>query len=68
MLFDWPLPRPVDWLEIVDQPQTDAELQALRRCVRRGSPYGDADWVARTAKALGLEFTLRQRGRPKQDG
>ena len=31
ILSDWPLPRPSDWLEIVNQPQSEAELDALRR-------------------------------------
>jgi len=28
--------------------------------------YGDDDWQATTAKELGLEHTLRQRGRPRK--
>jgi putative transposase len=66
LLSDWPLPRPSNWLELVNQPQTDAELQALRRCVNRGTPFGDPDWAASTAKMLGLESTLRDRGRPRR--
>jgi putative transposase len=65
ILSPWPLPRPTDWLEIVNQPQTEAELEALRRCVTRGCPLGGPDWVARTAKQLALESTLRPRGRPR---
>ncbi len=67
LLSSWPLPRPVDWLEIVNQPQSEAELDALRRCVHRGSPYGSADWTAETAKRLRIESTLRGRGRPKKE-
>lgn len=62
----WPLPRPADWLEIVNQPQSDAELQTIRHCVNRGSPLGDANWVVKTAEQLGLESTLRRCGRPRQ--
>jgi putative transposase len=65
-LADWPLARPADWLAIVNQPQSEAELQALRRCVNRGCPLGDDAWVATTAKTLQLEFSLRRRGRPKR--
>ncbi len=60
----WPLPRPADWLQIVNQPQTEAEVAALRCCVNRGRPFGDPDWVTDTAKRLGLESTIRPRGRP----
>jgi putative transposase len=66
LLSAWPLPRPVDWLEIVNRPQSEEELEALRRCVTRGCPFGSADWVAATARWLGLESTLRQRGRPRR--
>ncbi len=66
ILSTWPLPRPADWMHIVNQPQSEAELEALRRCVNRGRPFGDPAWVADTAKRLGLEWTLRPRGRPKK--
>ncbi len=67
ILSPWPLPRPADWLRLVNQPQSEAELDALRRCVRRGSPFGGPAWVIRTAKQLGLESSLRSRGRPRPD-
>jgi len=35
----WPLPRPADWLEIVNRPQTEAELEATLRT--RGRPRKD---------------------------
>lgn len=68
MLSDWPLDRPRGWRRRVQNPLTDAELAALRHCVTKGTPYGNRDWVHRTAKRLGLEFTLRRRGRPKKGG
>ena len=49
-----------------NQPQSEAELEALRRCVNRGRPFGNPDWVAETAKRLNLQWTLRPRGRPKK--
>jgi REP-associated tyrosine transposase len=66
MLADWPLPRPASWLQYVHQPQSEAEVQAIRQSVARGQPFGDDVWVQRTAKSLGLESTLRRRGRPKK--
>lgn len=65
ILSAWPLSRPADWTQIVNRPQTDAELATLRRCVHRGQPFGDPAWVAATAERLGLEWTLRPRGRPR---
>jgi putative transposase len=35
--------------------------------VNRGTPFGAADWVVRTAEQMGLEATLRPRGRPRKD-
>ncbi len=64
LLSEWPVPRPVDWLAHVQRPQSEGELDAIRRSVRRGSPFGDPHWVSSTARALGLESTLRRRGRP----
>ncbi|MGQ0633716.1 MAG: transposase [Planctomycetaceae bacterium] len=61
-----PLPWPRDWLKHVQQPQTEAELAALRRAVVRGAPFGEADWQVRTARKLDLESTLRPRGRPRK--
>ena len=67
ILSAWPLPRPSDWLEIVNRPQSQAELDVLRQCVRRGRPFGTADWVAETAQRLRIESTWRTRGRPKKE-
>lgn len=60
-----PIPRGLDWLALVNAAQTEAELTRLRQSVGRGVPYGNREWVTATAQALGLEFTLRERGRPR---
>jgi putative transposase len=66
LLASWPVPRPAGWIEHVNAPQTEGELTALRRCVNRGSPYGSESWSERTIRTLGLESTIRPRGRPKK--
>jgi len=66
MLADWPVLRPSDWIRRVNRPENEKELAALRRAVRRGRPYGEDDWILRTAKRLGLGYTLRDRGRPRK--
>ena len=60
-----PVRRGADWSRYVSQPQTDVELVALRRSVERGVPYGGPTWQRRTITELGLEGTLRPRGRPR---
>ena len=67
-LADWPLVIPSQWLKIVNRPETEAELQALRKCVNRGQPHGPESWIERCVVKLGLESTLRPRGRPRNDG
>ena len=65
MLADWPVGRPGDWLESVNEPQTDVELEAIRQSVNRGCPFGDDDWQKEVVQQLGLQATLRPRGRPR---
>ena len=66
MLSPWPVDYPLDWGQLVNEPQTEAELAAIRGCVARGQPYGTPDWVSQTAKQLGIEFTLRAPHRPRK--
>jgi putative transposase len=61
-----PLPWPRNWLEQVNRPLSEGKLEALRRCVDRGQPYGEVAWVQHAAGQLGLASTLRPRGRPKK--
>lgn len=64
ILSGWPLPCPTNWIELVNQPQTEAELEALRSSVHRGRPFGNPSWIKNTADLLGLSLTLQPRGRP----
>ena len=68
LLAAGPLGLPEDWLQIVAQPQTEGELEAVRRSAQHGRPYGGPRWQKNTAVRLGLEFTLRPRGRPRIGG
>lgn len=60
----WPVPMPADWVEWVNQPQSDKEQQAMKASITRGRPLGDDAWQLRTAKRLDLLPTLRPPGRP----
>lgn len=53
-----------EWTKRVNQALTEAELTAMRHCIARGTPFGEEVWKQRTASALGLESSLRPRGRP----
>ena len=54
-----------NWIEKVNEPLTDGDLQAVRKSAQRGSPFGDSSWQESTVARLGLESTLRPRGRPQ---
>jgi putative transposase len=66
-LSEWPVDRPSAWLRAVNEPQSEAELEALRRAVQRGRPFGGAVWEKQAATRLGLQSTLRSRGRPRKE-
>ena len=65
---DWPVRPNEGWDDWVDRAETAKELEALRRSVWRGSPFGDEAWQKRTAARLRLESSLRPPWRPKKPG
>ena len=65
-LAQWPVSRPRDWLEWVNEPQTDTELEALRLSIDRGRPFGQEKWCQAMTRQLGLESSCRKPGRPKK--
>jgi len=66
LLSQWPVARPADWVELVNIPQSPAELEAVRVSVRRGRPYGQESWQRQTAGLLALEASFRPQGRPAE--
>ncbi|MFV0442003.1 MAG: hypothetical protein ACK5Q5_00375, partial [Planctomycetaceae bacterium] len=64
-LDDPSLPR--RWVEIVNRPQSEAEVAALRQSVQRGTPFGTEAWCHSSVIRLGLESTIRPRGRPRRE-
>ncbi len=61
----WPTKVGDDYLRWLNRPQTAAEEEAMAICIRRGRPYGSEEWTRKVAKKLGLESTIRPRGRPR---
>ena len=59
-LAEWPIPRPENWIEIVNSEDTPEELEEFRKCIRRNHPVGDPDWQRLIAPWAGL--SLRSRG------
>jgi putative transposase len=63
----WPVSRPRNWLAQVNRSMDEESLAAVRRSVTRGVPLGAESWRARIAHRLGLDITLRPRGRPRKE-
>ncbi len=66
-LHDWPIPRPPEWLELLNEPEPAVALAVLRECVTRSAPYGTEEWRNETALRLGWTTGLRSPGRPYRD-
>ncbi len=66
LLGDGPILNPAQWTRHVNGVETEAELKALRHSLARGTTFGDTQWQTKTASLLGLESSLRSRGRPNQ--
>jgi putative transposase len=63
LLARWSIATPRDWTDRVHGPKTEAKLDAVRRAVRRSYQFGSSEWQRTTAQRLGLQTTLRPRGR-----
>ncbi len=61
-----PLSLPRGWVDWVNQPQTAAELAAIRTSVNRQRPFGDPHWVESKARNAGLSQSLVSVGRPRR--
>lgn len=65
ILSRWPVSRLPNWIVRVNEPLSEKELSAMRRCCLRGCPYGATEWVEETAERTGTWSTLRPIGRPQ---
>jgi putative transposase len=64
-LTAWPVEEPMDWLALVNRPQSREEEEALRLSIVKGRPFGSEEYQAWTSEILGLSGTFREPGRPK---
>jgi putative transposase len=63
-----PAPRGEGWIEDVNAVMTESESVSIREAIRRDRPLGSELWMRETAGTLGLESSLRERGRPRRNG
>ena len=66
MLSPWPIQEPGDYLSFLNEPQTHKEEEVIEKSIQRDRPFGGDNWINRIVKKLGLESTMRPRGRPKK--
>jgi putative transposase len=57
-LSEWPVPRPPNWSEFVNEQLPVEELRKLRSAVQRDAPYGGDQWVDDVVRAYGLESRI----------
>ncbi len=68
VLSDGPVELPMRWLKLIDDATgiSESDLTLIETCVKRGRPMGGSTWTNTTAAKLGLQATLRPRGRPRK--
>ena len=48
ILSQWPMERPKDWIQFVNEPERESDLEDMRSSAQRGRPYGSEDWMIKT--------------------
>jgi putative transposase len=66
-LHQWPIPRPQAWAEWVNVDEQHEQVEALRRSVVKGQPFGSEPWTKQMVTRWNLGMTLRERGRPPKE-
>ena len=64
LLFDPYVTLYDEWVNYVNQPLREGELETIRNSVNRQAPLGQEQWQMETATKYGMLSTLRKRGRP----
>ena len=59
-----PVELPDEWARLVHDVIDSKQHDAMQNSVKRGVPFGDATWQMAAVKRMGLEATMRSRGRP----
>ncbi len=66
LLSEWPVPVPEERVERVNAAESESELEAIRRSIKRNRPFGREGWAETTASRLGVGQSLRPLGRPRR--
>lgn len=66
LLTEWPVSTPRGYATLLNTPQSQAEIDAVRQSITRGNPFGSELWNEEMIEQFGLEATVRSRGRPRK--
>src|SRR5215469_15554598 len=55
LLDEWPLRRPRNWCELVNQALPEGQRQRVKESLERGRPLGDEQWTLKAARRFGLQ-------------
>ncbi len=61
-----PVKLPDRWNRLVNVLPGESVDDAIDNCIKRGCPYGNDKWIETITQKLGLQITLRPRGRPRK--
>src|SRR5207244_121046 len=67
-LDPWPLPRPGDWLELMNESVCERDVAIVREAITRSAPLGNKNWTEEMAGRLGIRLCPRRPGRPRNGG
>ena len=65
ILTEWPVRRPANWVRIVNAEQDEVEEKSVQTSIERSRPLGSPKWLEKTIANMGLDWTMRPRGRPR---
>jgi len=65
LLAPWPTPISENYLDYINRPEPEKELELIRESIAKNRPFGEISWVDKMINKFGLEMTLRRPGRPK---
>lgn len=66
LLSLWPIDMPKNYLDLVNAPQGEEELDALRQCLKKSKPFGREKWTDKMIDKFNLKSTQKNPGRPRK--
>ena len=64
-LCSLPTELPVNYFTSVNTLLRDDSLDTIHHSIKKGAPYGSAEWTAHLVEKYGMQSTVREAGRPR---